>query len=174
MLPPDEALRDGKLDALVEKADTDARELISSLRSFRPGCTLVSELRSFLSKCEAECGVSYEITEQGQSRDIDDLVKSEVLRVCEEAFRNATRHSGCHHIEVRLVNSNSHLTVAVSDDGRGFEPDTRGVGRGLTVMRERTESVGGRFRLSSHPGGGTEIRLEVPRRCPSELNLAIP
>ena len=172
MVPPEEALRDGTLDALVDKADADARDLISSLRSFRPGCSLVSELGVFLRKSEEECHITYELREDGQSADVDDLVKNEVLRICEEAVRNASRHSGCHHIAISLVNSDDELAVTVSDDGRGFEANKSAVGRGLTVMRERAESVGGRFELRSHHGG-TEVRLEVPRRCPSELMLPV-
>jgi two-component system sensor histidine kinase UhpB len=59
--------------------------------------------------------------------------------------------------------------VAVQDDGVGFDPttveaDTGGRHVGLTIMRERAESVGGRLEATSRPGGGTEIRAWVPAR----------
>jgi signal transduction histidine kinase len=35
---------------------------------------------------------------------------------------------------------------------------------GLAGMRERVEMAGGRYRLLSSPGGGTAIRVRLPRR----------
>jgi signal transduction histidine kinase len=62
------------------------------------------------------------------------------------------------------------LTVLVRDDGKGFEVAdararaVRGGSIGLLSMQERTTLVGGRFCVSSNPGGGTEVRAEFPLR----------
>ena len=52
---------------------------------------------------------------------------------------------------VRLRWEPDRVTVIVSDDSAGSAPSD-GRGRGLTGMRERTESLGGEFRLASTPG----------------------
>ncbi|MDD4859850.1 MAG: ATP-binding protein [Dehalococcoidales bacterium] len=171
MVPIDQTQVDDKIDNLVEEAETDARNLISSLRSFKSGCSLVSELRACLSKCQREHGIKYELNLHGQEQNVDDLVKSEVLYICQEALRNATKHSRCQHIVLDLSVSNNYLEVTMSDDGCGFDKTKYAEGRGLMVMKERAESVGGRLEMKSTFGSGTEIKLEVPRRCPSELVL---
>jgi signal transduction histidine kinase len=53
----------------------------------------------------------------------------------------------------------------VADDGRGFDAAARAVrGRrlGLTSMEERAAELGGRLSISSEPGAGTRVELEVP------------
>ena len=109
MLGPNQRLDDNRIDKLLEEAETDARNLISSLRSHKLGGSLVEELKSYLSKCESEYGITYEFKERGQNQDIDELIQSEVLQICEEALRNSIKHSRCHHIVVELINSNNQL-----------------------------------------------------------------
>jgi signal transduction histidine kinase len=45
------------------------------------------------------------------------------------------------------------------DDGEGGAPSA---GVGLSSMRERTEILGGRLEISSHPGQGTAVEVRVP------------
>ena len=59
-----------------------------------------------------------------------------------------------------------HLSVAVADDGVGFDPDEPGLRSrrlGLTSMEERARALGGTLSIESRPGAGTTIVLEVPR-----------
>jgi signal transduction histidine kinase len=91
-----------------------------------------------------------------------------LLRICQEALTNVTKHSGAQSVQVKLKQVNGHLRVSISDDGRGFDILTyyhdgvKAKGHGLTVMRERAESIGGKFRVLSMPGQGTEVQVEVP------------
>ena len=90
-----------------------------------------------------------------------------VLRVAQEALHNALRHAGASRIDVAL-----HAVAAgpcaggvrlvVRDDGKGFDQEAAGRGLGLVSMRERADSVGGRLTVSTRPGRGTAIELEVP------------
>jgi len=169
MIQADQSLVDDEIESLLLKAEGDARNLIGSLRSFKSGCSLASELKSYLGRYEEEGGISYDLEEEGQNCDLDDLIKSEVLHICEEAVRNAVKHSGCRHIDVRLSSSNGYLKVILSDDGCGFESTGYVEGRGLMVMKERAESVGGRLNVRSFPPLGTEIQLEVPKKCSLDL-----
>jgi signal transduction histidine kinase len=87
-----------------------------------------------------------------------------ILRVAQEAVSNAARHSAGSNIVVRLAKGGA-TTLSVSDDGRGFdlEEARRLWGRfGLVSMRERTEAVGGQFRVVSAPGSGTTVSVELP------------
>jgi signal transduction histidine kinase len=58
-------------------------------------------------------------------------------------------HGGAFHVEVR-------------DDGRGGA-DPAG-GSGLLGLRDRVEAIGGTMRLTSLPGAGTSLRVELPLR----------
>lgn len=89
-----------------------------------------------------------------------------VLRVAQEALHNALRHSEAERVEVSLHRRADRLVVlSVVDDGCGFDPgEVRRAGRhlGLVSMRDRAASVGGGLTVTSEPGKGTTIELEVP------------
>ncbi|MET9258253.1 GAF domain-containing sensor histidine kinase [Streptomyces sp. NPDC003717] len=88
-----------------------------------------------------------------------------VLRVAQEALHNALRHSGAAEVDVRLDRHGPGAVLRVTDDGGGFDPRTvRRAGRhlGLVSMRDRAGGVGGRLTVTSAPGEGTTIEMEVP------------
>jgi signal transduction histidine kinase len=90
-------------------------------------------------------------------------------RIAQEALHNALRHAEAHTIEVRLSGRPGMLTLEVSDDGRGLDAGADGTGRrlGLSSMRDRARAVGARLAVSTRPGGGTMVRLDVPAEYPN-------
>jgi two-component system sensor histidine kinase UhpB len=52
--------------------------------------------------------------------------------------------------------------LEVQDDGIGMDPDAHGRGFGLPGMRERVESLGGTLQLTSRPGRGVTLTVELP------------
>ncbi|HKL22221.1 MAG TPA: ATP-binding protein, partial [Tichowtungia sp.] len=86
-----------------------------------------------------------------------------------ELLMNALKYAGPCEIEVRVSSDGRRATVAVSDTGRGFDPDslerlaeTETGGFGLFNIRERLEAVGGVLRIDSAPGRGTHASITVP------------
>ena len=63
---------------------------------------------------------------------------------------------------VEIVEEGATVTVAVSDDGSGFERADVSRGFGLVGMEERVVLVGGTLVVDSKPGGGTRVRAELP------------
>jgi signal transduction histidine kinase len=87
-------------------------------------------------------------------------VEVAVLRVAQEALHNALRHAGADEVAVRLSYADGRLVLDVADDGTGFEQGpSRGLG--LASMKDRAESVGGLLTVTSAPGEGTTVRVEV-------------
>jgi signal transduction histidine kinase len=56
------------------------------------------------------------------------------------------------------------VTLAIEDDGRGFDPDEVPANghTGLAGMRERLHLVGGSLTIESSPGQGTTVLARVP------------
>lgn len=86
-----------------------------------------------------------------------------LVRIVREAVTNAGRHGGAETVAVRLA-SDHGVRLGISDDGRGFDPahTTTTGGFGIESMRERVDALGGRFRLESQPGEGTQIEIVLP------------
>ncbi|MDT9001662.1 histidine kinase [Paucibacter sp. APW11] len=100
---------------------------------------------------------------------IDDLprlsreVSTAVYRVGQEALGNIERHARASRVSIVLRHGRQGLTLRVSDDGCGFDAARalRGgqVGLGLASMRERIESLAGRFHVDSVRGRTTVIAI---------------
>lgn len=58
----------------------------------------------------------------------------------------------------------AEAVLCVRDTGKGFDLSTppRDGSFGLSTMRDRAEALGGKFRIVSAPGSGTEILVSVP------------
>jgi two-component system nitrate/nitrite sensor histidine kinase NarX len=82
----------------------------------------------------------------------------------QEALANARKHAACTRVEVTLQAGRDY-TIAIRDDGRGFEPEAAARLEdhvGLNIMRERAARAGGTVRVHSRPGHGTEVTLTLP------------
>jgi signal transduction histidine kinase len=90
-------------------------------------------------------------------------VAEALLRIVREGVTNAVRHGSAREVEVSLTGGDE-LRLVIADDGAGFDVDAprRADALGLTSMRERTEGLGGTFRLTSEPGSGTRIEVMLP------------
>lgn len=110
-------------------------------------------------------GLSIHVT--GSGRGVYRLhpeVASAAVQAMRAAFENVLRHSGAAMAELELVYGPDTITVMITDQGAGFDPDAiradrLGV-RGSIV--ERLESVGGSAQIWSTPGSGTSVMLTVP------------
>ncbi len=93
-------------------------------------------------------------------KDLWGVGAAEVSRVAQEALVNVRRHSGSGRAWVSLAAEDGEMVLEVSDDGGGFEQGSLS-GVGMSSMRERAESLGGRLEVESSEGGGTRVALKV-------------
>jgi two-component system, NarL family, sensor kinase len=90
-----------------------------------------------------------------------------VFRVAQEALRNVIAHSKANSVELTVAHHDDWLVLTVTDDGIGFEPDAlaaalAGGHVGLRLLRDLSQAAGGTLDVTSAPGEGTRVRLEVP------------
>jgi two-component system NarL family sensor kinase len=87
------------------------------------------------------------------------------FRGAQEALRNVVKHAGAESAHVVLSHGDGQWTLAITDDGRGFDvAGTRPCsdGLGLFVVEARARLVGGGAHVESVPGRGTTVRIVVP------------
>ena len=85
------------------------------------------------------------------------------MLITKEVVTNAIKHAATGSIMVELDYSGVGLTIDVSDNGCGFEPDGDvAIGHyGLQGIRERIKSLGGVVEIESALGFGTEILIKL-------------
>ena len=99
-------------------------------------------------------------------------VETALFRIVQEALTNVIRHSGATRVVVGIDLAGESLTLRVTDNGRGFEPEptgTTGTRRrsfGLQGMRERVRILGGEFHVAPVHGTGVTITVTVPVAAP--------
>jgi signal transduction histidine kinase len=80
--------------------------------------------------------------------------------VVAEALTNAAKHARASQVTVRAEAGDANLHLSIRDDGIGGADSAKG--SGLTGLIDRVEAVGGKMAISSQPGSGTSLLVEIP------------
>ena len=153
--------------ALVANALQEVRQLAFDLRpTVLDDVGLVAAVRRLARELADRHGVPVDVRLAGLDEDsrFAAEVETVVYRVVQEALTNVARHAAASRAGVSIATGDGWLRAQVDDDGVGFQPPPgRPASLGLAGMAERASLVGGRLAITSAPGAGTTVRLEVPR-----------
>ena len=156
-----------ELTTLYADVQTALDELRETLRQLRSG---VSEGRwlskvgreivdRFFERTEIDC--DFVATNPGEH--LSPAIENELLRILQEALNNIEKHSRATRVDVSWGVRDGVGQLSIHDNGAGFD-QARGIrdsAYGLVGMRERTDVIGGRLRVSSAPGAGTTISVST-------------
>lgn len=154
-----------ELDDLVKTSIMSVRRLIKELRPSvidiaAPGLAIRACVRQF----ERTFGIRCTMAVPRVTPALPPAVATAFLRICQEALTNVGRHAHATLVEVSFRANEDGCILEIADDGRGIataplaDLDTFG----LIGMRERAESVGGRFTIHVRPAGGTVVTVTIP------------
>ncbi len=124
---------------------------------------LVSTIEWYLPVVERQSGIGINYEKSGAPFTIEGNAAIHVYRILQEALNNIARHAGARQAWVRLRFLPEELELEVEDQGRGFLTPAASPGIGMVAMRERAQLLGGTISFLTPAGGGTLVRLAVPR-----------
>ena len=143
----------------------EIRSVARDLRpSFLENVDFIDALKWHAGKMQEQSGIQININTDGLT-EINAKVKENIYRIYQEALSNAIKHSGARNVDVTLRAKNTSLSLAIKDDGDGFDPvrvEEREAGIGLYTIKERVELLGGILRIKSSDKMGTSLYIEVP------------
>jgi signal transduction histidine kinase len=148
--------------AVLEKAEEELELAIEELRDLAHGIhpSLLTDLGLATAVRGAALRSTVPITlVQLPDRRVDETAETTAYYVFAEAVANAQKHSHASAIDVSIAVRDGTLLVEVADDGVG---GARERGLGLQGLRDRVETAGGRFWMTSAPGAGTVIGAAIP------------
>jgi PAS domain S-box-containing protein len=115
-------------------------------------------------------GIQIELDLRAAEKVTEDGLATALFRIVQESLTNVVRHAAADKVVVSLLYANDQLTLAIRDNGRGFDWEGTAGGVGLVSMRERCGAIGAVFKVNSYPGAGTLIEITVPmtEKIPTE------
>jgi len=164
--PDDASAQLRELAVAARDAYTDVRESIVSLRTLptdeRNAAAVVEE---YLDRWKEQTGISTQLTIDGDLR-LPASVELQFVRIVQEAMANVRKHARATTVKVDVRRRAARVIGTITDDGIGFTPGVRPRSDfprfGLTTMRERAESIGGKLNIDTAPGKGTTVTFELP------------
>lgn len=145
------------LDELLGQSIALGRRIIENLRpSSLSTLGLTAALDTLASEWHASSGIDIRTTIE--EVDIAPDQELTVYRLVQEALTNISKYAQAKQVKVTLKVLAEQIEIAVTDDGKGFDPeDIAYRARGLAGMRHRLEACGGSLSIHSAPGHGTRI-----------------
>lgn len=153
------------LQNLKSSADQALHEMRLLIYELRPQVLeekgLVAAIQTRLDSVEEKLGLEAAFKHR-LSASLDEKMEQALFGITQEALNNVIKHSKARHVNVYLVQSGQALVLRVEDDGIGFIPsDLPEGGLGLRTIRERAEALNAALDITSTPGEGTRIQVEV-------------
>lgn len=145
----------------VERTSREAlAEVRNTIRGYR-GNSLDAELKRATDALQT-AGIT--VTSEAAKVTLTPAQESVVGMVVREAVTNIVRHANAHNCWLQLIPQNGNCHLEIRDDGRGGDATE---GNGLRGMRERVETLGGKFIRQTSPG--TTLLIEFPLH-PEKVN----
>ena len=104
----------------------------------------------------------------GEQRPLSPSVQTALLRICQEALANVSRHAAATRVSVKMAFHPDAVNLEVRDNGIGFDRtgaggnDEPGGGFGLMGMEQRARQLGGTIVVDSEKGKGTVVEARIP------------
>jgi NarL family two-component system sensor histidine kinase YdfH len=158
-----------QMEKLADKARHDIVESLEILRNYESQGNFITLIREQLQNLKQDSKINFTLELPNIDLRLDGKVELEIMHVFQEALMNIKKHSGARSVYVKLKWLDGKLGLNIIDDGQGFDSLAyyQNISKvkghyGLTVMQERLNSINGQLKITSTPGKGTNINIEVP------------
>jgi len=160
----------GRIQKLLREEVLKLRELMQAMKSFEVDADrLLGFISDTVERFRRETGIAAEFVSELDRVDLAQKGCRELARIVQESLVNVRKHSGAHHVLVRLAQRAGNLQLTVEDDGKGFsfsgtlsDAELETTGKGPAVIRERVRLLAGELTIESTPGHGARLEVRIP------------
>ncbi|MFD1037677.1 histidine kinase [Virgibacillus byunsanensis] len=147
------------------QAQTEMRALLLHLRPVHlSGEPLPIGIRKLVEELKQKSTLDFTVVID-EKLSITETTEEHVFRIIQESFSNTLRHAAATEVKLEISLRSNELFIFISDNGKGFNVDedtSRKTSYGLKTMKERSEELGGTFKIRSIQGEGTNIEIRIP------------
>lgn len=89
-------------------------------------------------------------------------IKMNLFRIIQEASHNINKFSNAKIAIISIILDGNNLCLSITDDGTGFDTEIKSEGIGLKNIRQRVESLNGKFIIQSVKNKSTSLNIAIP------------
>lgn len=157
------------LKKIAQGAMADLRRIIYDLNPMTlDDLGLVLTINNYLDNLAKQSGIETRFVLLGRERRLEPQLEMAVFRIVQEAVNNCLKHARASELEVTLEYTRHHISVAVKDDGIGFDAASvqeklkSGKHFGLLNMQSRANVLGGSLQFHGEEGKGARVLVTIP------------
>jgi len=152
-----------EITSMALQAQTEMRALLLHLRPVHlSGEPLDKGIHNLIEELKQKCQIEFDV-QIDEIEDVSEGAEEHLFRIIQEALSNILRHAEATSVTVTVKSLNQEIFLHIGDNGKGFEVDQdKKTSYGLKTMQERTEEIGGTFKIRSRPDEGTYIDIRIP------------
>ena len=148
---------------LTKRAQNEMRKFIFEWGPDGIEAGLVAALTRHVSSLPGDCGLQVDVDGPEERMPLARTTETQLYGIGREALANVVKHARASVAQIRIEADGTRVSVEIADDGCGFDPNNVPAGHfGLESMRSRADEIGADLDISSTPGRGTVVRVELP------------
>ncbi|WP_139996450.1 sensor histidine kinase [Paenibacillus paridis] len=158
---------DSVLEQLVNMSNLAQKQMRNFIAQLRPmeleGRTLYEALDKWFPDYCRQNNLQGEL-EWRMKEHLSEAMEHQFFLIAQEAMANVVKHAGASGCTLSIADNERQVVMILQDDGIGFKADEVKRGSyGLSTMQERAQKLGGAAEIWSKPGGGTRVKVTIPK-----------
>ncbi len=162
-----------RIQAMLREQVFDLRSLMQQMRPVEVTAgQFLDHLADIVERFRRDTGIAAEFTSALDEVDLAPRACRELVRITQEALANVRKHSGARRVIVRFARRAGDWSLAIEDDGRGFDfsgrkslPELDACRKGPATIKERVRALGGNLEIESLPSQGTRLQVILPQKA---------
>ncbi|NOT51071.1 MAG: PAS domain S-box protein [Chitinophagaceae bacterium] len=146
------------LDNAIEEIRSLSKSQVTPLKKI----DLEELIQALVDKLEETSDVAVKFVYVIKDKQVEDDLKLNIYRIVQEQVNNIVKHAEASVVSIALHENADGIHLSIADNGKGFVPDQKRKGIGLSNMINRVESFNGELDIISSPGNGCEIQIRIP------------
>lgn len=150
------------VEKMIQQSQLEMRALLLHLRPVQlKGKQLQEGMKDLIAELMTRLPIA--LKHDIEEFPIDKGIENQLFRILQEAVSNTLRHADANKMHISLIKREGFIIMRIVDDGKGFDmTETSTSSYGLDTMKERSEDLGGNFKVVSLPNKGTRIEVKIP------------
>ena len=159
-----------RMEALLKQTVAATRRIAADLRPLMlDDLGLVPAVEWLVDGFTQRNGIPCELAVNVGELELPGAHATAVFRIVQESLSNVAKHARASRVQVDIERNGTQVTLSIRDNGAGFSlSDPRKPNSyGLLGLRERASLLGGEASITSAPGEGTWVQIQLPITTPA-------